>query len=392
MRSAKRSKRYAASCGPAAASGWYCTEKLVSAPVGVAQLEALDDVVVEADVADRHLAERRSWSLPSSGRVDREAVVVGGDLDLAGGAVHHRLVDAAVAVLQLVGAEAERAAEELVAEADAEVGQPGAQGALQQLDLRGRGRRVAGAVGEEQPVGADRLHVLERSTVAGQHVHLDAALGSSSAGVLALMPRSIAATVNRRSPCAGTTYASAVETASLRLAPAISPDCSTRSSSAAGVGLGGGDADAHRAALAQVAGQRAGVDAADADDALVAQLVVEAADAAPVGRHAGGVADDVAGDPDARGLGVLVVHAGVADVRGRHHDDLAVVAAGRSASPGSRTCRWRRPLRRRSRPRRRRTHRGRCDRPRGPAVPMRGLGWGRQSHAVPPSPPHGTDR
>ena len=40
---------------------------------------------------------------------------------------------------------------------------------------------------------------------------------------------------------------------------------------------------------------------------------------------AGGVADDVAGHPDPRGLGVLVVHAGVADVRGGHHHDLAVV-------------------------------------------------------------------
>ena len=32
MRSTKRSKRYAASCGPAAASGWYCTENALSAP------------------------------------------------------------------------------------------------------------------------------------------------------------------------------------------------------------------------------------------------------------------------------------------------------------------------------------------------------------------------
>src|SRR6478752_4196311 len=89
--------------------------------VGVAELESLDDVVVEAHVADRRLAELgRRRALERS--VDREAVVVGGDLDLAGGAVHHRLVDAAVAVLQLVGAEAEGAAEELVAEADAEVG------------------------------------------------------------------------------------------------------------------------------------------------------------------------------------------------------------------------------------------------------------------------------
>ncbi len=67
MRSANRSKRYAASCGPAAASGWYCTEKLVSSPVGVAQLEPLDDVVVEADVADGHLAELGRRGRPRAG-------------------------------------------------------------------------------------------------------------------------------------------------------------------------------------------------------------------------------------------------------------------------------------------------------------------------------------
>ncbi len=90
------------------------------------------------------------------------------------------------------------------------------------------------------------------------------------------------------------------------------------------VGLDRGDADAHRAALAQVPGQRAGVDAGDADDALLAQLVVERALRAPVRRAAGGVADDVPGDPDPGGLGVLVVDPGVADVR-------AVITT---------TCRW----------------------------------------------------
>ena len=59
MRSTNRSKRYAASCGPAAASGWYWTEKRLQRAVGVAQLEALDHVVVEADVADRRRAVRR---------------------------------------------------------------------------------------------------------------------------------------------------------------------------------------------------------------------------------------------------------------------------------------------------------------------------------------------
>ena len=58
----------------------------------------------------------------------------------------------------------------------------------------------------------------------------------------------------------------------------------------------------------------------------VAQLVVEAcAGERQLDGHPGGVADDVPGHPDPAGLGVLVVHAGVADVRGGHHDDLAVV-------------------------------------------------------------------
>ena len=77
--------------------------------------------------------------------------------------------------------------------------------------------------------------------------------------------------------------------------------------------------------VAQVAGQGAGVDAGDADHALLAQRVVERAPRAPARGDPGGVADDVPGHPDPRGLGVLVVHAGVADVGSGHHHDLAVV-------------------------------------------------------------------
>ncbi|CNK71894.1 Uncharacterised protein [Mycobacterium tuberculosis] len=53
-------------------------------------------------------------------RVHSEAVVLRGDFNLAGGLVHDRLVDAAVTEGQLVGAEAQGAAEQLVTEADAE--------------------------------------------------------------------------------------------------------------------------------------------------------------------------------------------------------------------------------------------------------------------------------
>ena len=52
--------------------------------------------------------------------VDREAVIHRGDLDLAGGQVLHRMVRAVVALMHLHGLAAEREAEHLVAEADAE--------------------------------------------------------------------------------------------------------------------------------------------------------------------------------------------------------------------------------------------------------------------------------
>ncbi len=57
---------------------------------------------------------------------------------------------------------------------------------------------------------------------------------ASRLGVIALMPRSRAATVSRFSPSAGTTYASVVDTSPASSAPAISAVSRTRSSSAVG--------------------------------------------------------------------------------------------------------------------------------------------------------------
>jgi len=85
------------------------------------------------------------------------------------------------------------------------------------------------------------------------------------------------------------------------------------------------DPHAHRTALAQVPGECTGVDAADADDPLLDEVVLQASGRTPVRRDPRGIPDDVARHPDARGLAVLVVHAGVADVRGRHDDHLASV-------------------------------------------------------------------
>src|SRR5687767_14547418 len=84
--------------------------------VRICELQALDHVVVETDVADFGDAVR--GLLPFPGRGDRKPVIVSSDLDFAGSEVDHWLVDAAVPVPQLEGAEAKRPTEQLIAEAD----------------------------------------------------------------------------------------------------------------------------------------------------------------------------------------------------------------------------------------------------------------------------------
>ena len=91
------------------------------------------------------------------------------------------------------------------------------------------------------------------------------------------------------------------------------------------IGVHTGHTGAHRAAVAQVPGQRPGVHAADAHHALGRQPVLQLAGGAPVGADPGRVAHHVAGDPHPARLVVLAVDAGVADVRRGLHDDLAVV-------------------------------------------------------------------
>jgi hypothetical protein len=182
---------------------------------------------------------------------------------------------------------------------------------------------VVGAVGVEEPVGARGAHVVDGGR-GRQHVGLDAALGHPVGG------HPLDAEVERgdgQPPFADRGHDVGLPRRHLagqlgagHLGSAAHPLEQGRP-----VGLDRRDADAHRAALTQVPGQRAGVDARDADHAVGLQLVVEAALGPPAGGHPGRVAHDVAGHPDPGGLLVLVVDAGVADVRGGHHDDLAVV-------------------------------------------------------------------
>ena len=86
---------------------------------------------------------------------------------LPGLQVLDRVVGAAVAERQLEGLEADRAAEQLVAEADAD-DRPLADQLADGLDDVVERRRVAGAVGEEDEVGLAASSTSSRGRRAGQ--------------------------------------------------------------------------------------------------------------------------------------------------------------------------------------------------------------------------------
>ena len=306
------------------------------AAVVVAQLQTLDHVVVQADVADPGDPVRRA-RLPLQRRVDREPVVVGGDLHLAGGQVHHRLVDAAVPVGQLVGAETQGAAEQLVAEADAEERDAGGQHRSQHLDRALGGSGSPGPLEKNTPSGC-RATISSKVAVAGT-TWTSMPRSAIRCGVIDLMPRSTATTRKRGSPWAATTYAAVGGDLVGQVRPGHLGLRQHPLQQRRGIGLDAGHADPHGPPLAEVPGQRPGVDLAHADDALGLQLVVQAAPGAPVRREPGRIADHVAGDPDPARLVVLVVPAGVADVRRGGDRPPAGGSWGRSASPDSPTSR-----------------------------------------------------
>src|SRR6266568_3625316 len=78
--------------------------------------QALERLVVQVHVGERDCARLERI------RIDRETVVLRRDFDLLRFQIQHRMVPAVMAELQLVGAAAEREADDLVAEADAEDG------------------------------------------------------------------------------------------------------------------------------------------------------------------------------------------------------------------------------------------------------------------------------
>ena len=246
-------------------------------------LQAFDHVIVQIDVGDEHLAVLAvfEWciDLLANRGVDREAVVVGGDLDLAGGQILDRLVDATMAELQLVSAKAERTAQQLVTEADAEERVAGVKYLAQQLDFGTGLFRVARAVGEEDAV---RVQVLDfgEGDGGGHHVHAAAAFGHavrghaldaevhSGHGVQRLLAFVFAARLDGVSLLGGDFVVQAQALHRRGVLDILKQLLDGLELAGSGIdqSLAGEDAGAHHACGTQVAYQLTGVDMAQAND------------------------------------------------------------------------------------------------------------------------------
>ena len=139
----------------------------------VKAFQALDDAVVQAAEGDLHPAELGVGHLVQR-CVDREPVIVRGHQHPPGAVIAHRLVDPVVPELQLVRAETQCPAEDLVAEADAEQRDPAGQHGPGELDDLIRGGRIPRPVGQEYPVHAKGFD-LGDADGRGQHMGPDAA-------------------------------------------------------------------------------------------------------------------------------------------------------------------------------------------------------------------------
>ena len=253
------------------------------------------------------------------------AVVLAGYERAVLGKIRHRLVHTAVAVFQLFRFCARGKSHELVAQTDAE-NRPAQRRDLLQVfnDLHIFGR-VARAVGEHHAVHLQRRK-LGRGGASGHQRHLAAAfhkIAQDVAFIAEIEQRNMVLSVFVK--CFHTFCSNAVH----RVLHRIGFDLFHQS----GVGahgvralIFGGERAVHHAALADDARQAAGVHARDADDPLLLQKFVQRFLAAEIGRRAAQLPHDVAKGPNARGFGILAVHAVVPHQRIGLCDDLAVIA------------------------------------------------------------------
>ena len=305
-------------------------------------LQAFHHIVVEIDMAHEHLAVptvlKRGVHRLTDWRIHCEAMIVGGDLHLACGHILDRLVDATMTELEFVGAEPKGTPEQLVAEADAEERVAGVEHLAQQRDHLAGLFRVARPVREEHPVGVEFLNLIEGDG-GRQHDHTAASLGHAvwGHGLDAQIDRGhgeqrlLAFEVASRLDHVGFRGAHlVVEAHALHLRGSL--HLFEHVGNLAGLAVGTDkrrsreDSRTHHTCRAQVSHEFAGVDMRDAHDVVGHEIVIQRPCGAPVTHHHARVAHHIARDPDAGGFQIVIVDAGVADVRERLHHDLTIVA------------------------------------------------------------------
>ena len=243
--------------------------------------------------------------------------------------------------LQLIGRSADGVRDDLVAEADAkdgigldEVGH-GFVGVLQ-------GGGIAGAVGKEHAVGVKGTNLgsgragRENMDVeaGGDEATEDRGLGTEVVGGDAvLLGAGLRLVEMRAGDGEGLAVASGGVVMVRRLAGDVLDEVGADGAGPGASALEGffvgnafsGEAGLHHAGGAQLLRERTSVDAVDARDAILREPGAQVGRGAPVGDDGRKVADDETSDVRTGGFEVVFIDAVVADLRGRHGDDLAEV-------------------------------------------------------------------
>ena len=266
---------------------------------------------------------------------DAEAVVLRGDLNAAREQVHHGMVAAAMAELELLDPGAGGLADHLMPQADAEHRHLAEE--LLHLGV-GAGNRVgvARTVGEEHAVGFHREHVLGRCVPrddgevapAAHEVLEDRELGAAVIGddlMARRGGRGDGESLRRRQLVGRERVRRLARDGGRQV---LADDRRARAhlgKQALHIGVDGRDHRALGAVVAHVAHEGSRVDALDRNDAVVGEELRQRDVAAPVARHLAHIAHHKAAAGGFGALHVLEVDAVVADLGIGHRDDLARV-------------------------------------------------------------------
>ena len=261
--------------------------------------------------------------------VNRETVIVAGDLHRARSHVLDGLIHSPMAELHLVRAASQCQSQQLVAKADPEDGNRAQEFSNRRNTVCG-GAWITWAIGKEYPVEAAAGHDSGRR-LSGKHRALHPVSTEQTKDV-SLHPEVIGSHPEDAPVLGGggsvdrCGFYRSIHAHALRKVrahhPVRGPDPADQR---LGVQVDRADPRAHSPPFPQEQGQPAGIDPFDANHRVCCQLVLERAGGAPRRGPPTGLADREPSDLDLRGFGIARVHAVVTLVRGGHGDDLPSV-------------------------------------------------------------------